>query len=108
MSGGQPGVLLDAGPYALNSTGVGGIGLRIAEFAETLGTRFRVQVAVADPDDAIPVGYATVAPLRSWAKLLDDCAAVLFFDLADRRRMEEAVAARRLVIVENAPPIEHL
>nr|BAO20187.1 putative glycosyltransferase [Sphaerisporangium sp. SANK 60911] len=108
MTATKAGLLLDAGSYTLAETGVGGIGLRVAELAETLAGRFAVRVAVDDPSDAIATGDAQVVPRDDWARLLAESHAVFFFDLPDRARLEEAASARRVVVSENAAPIEQL
>jgi hypothetical protein len=108
MTGGRPSVLFDLGGYSVSRTGVGGIGLRAMELAEALADRFRIRVMARDGADAIAADGVEVLPITDWPALLRNADATFFFDVPDRTRMEEAVAARKLVVSENAPPIEHL
>nr|ADZ45331.1 putative glycosyltransferase [Streptomyces sp. NRRL 30471] len=102
-------VLFDAGDYSLSPQDVGGIGLRIAELAETMAEECQVRVLGPAASSSIDMGEAQyVGGVRAWPELLAETDAVLFFDMADRARLEDAVAARRLVISENVAPIEHL
>ncbi|MGC4880055.1 hypothetical protein ACLQ26_27770 [Micromonospora sp. DT43] len=101
-------LVLDCGPYPLSATRVGGIGLRVAEFAETLAGRHDVTVLAGDPYDHIDVGAARVAGPEAWPDVLADSQAAFFFDLADPARLADAVRRGVVVVTENAPPIEHL
>lgn len=104
----RPRLLLDAGAYSLVEDRLGGIGLRIAEFAQVLSERFNVRVAVDDLEGAANVGDAELVENSDWDQLVGDSDAVFFFDLPDRQHLEAAVAKRRLIVCENAAPIEQL
>ncbi|MFD0267730.1 hypothetical protein ACFVGY_14210 [Streptomyces sp. NPDC127106] len=108
-TGHRPRVLLDAGPYPLAADAVGGIGLRIAELAEALAAECDVRVLGRAGGTPVAMGGAVyVDDAGQWPRLLADTDAVLFFDMADRARLEEAAAARVLVVTENVAPIEHM
>ncbi|WP_454197134.1 hypothetical protein [Nocardia sp. Marseille-Q1738] len=101
-------LLLDAGEYSLVEGRIGGIGLRIAEFAQTLSERFAVRVAVGDTADVVSTGAGEVVSRSDWDALIRTADAVFFFDLPDRAHLESAVAHRKVIICENAAPIEQL
>lgn len=106
-------LLFDLGGYSIGRKTIGGIGLRAVELAETLAA------APADPprmllfapgaEDPIATGAAEIIDdSEAWPTLLGEADVVFFFDLPARSRLEDAVAARRLIVTENAAPIEHL
>lgn len=102
-------ILLDSGPYSLSTSAVTGIGLRVAEFADTLSADFRVRVFTPHTADLVPVGGAEVFDHRSsWRWMLAETDAVVFFDCPDGARLEEAANSGKLIVSENVAPIEHL
>jgi hypothetical protein len=104
----EPSVLFDAGNYSLSRWEVGGIGLRTSELADALSATCDVRVlAPDDTDDLMPMGAAKVVGPRDWTRALADADAVVFFDCPDRTRLEEAVAAGKLIVSENVAPLEH-
>ena len=104
----RPRLLLDAGPYSLSATGITGIGVRVAELAETLAVHFPVLVSMEDTTDCVDIAAAVAVPAALWDKHLAESDVVFFFDLPDPARLEQAAAAGKRIVTENAPPIEHL
>lgn len=104
-------LLFDAGPYSLGQSTTSGIGLRVAELAAALAGQFSVYIyspATGD-QDAIDVADAElVTDEDSWAGLLTDADAVFFFDMPDPGRIDQARRDGKLIVSENAPPIEQL
>lgn len=107
-AGRPPRLLMDAGPYSLEATGITGIGLRIAELAETLAADFPVRVMVDDTHDCVRVDGAELVSTSDWPAVLVESDIVFFFDLPDIRRLAEAERHGVLIVSENAPPVEHL
>jgi glycosyltransferase involved in cell wall biosynthesis len=104
-------LLLDAGDYPLGQETIGGIGLRVAELAAALSQHFPVYVyspATAD-DEPVDVGDAQlVTAAADWAGLLTGAVVMFFFDMPDPRRLEQAVTSSKIIVSENAAPIEQL
>jgi glycosyltransferase involved in cell wall biosynthesis len=101
-------LLFDVGPYPITDDAIGGIGLRLVELAGSLAERFDVTVLAPQSSGHVVAPAVDVRPQTDWADALTTSDAVFFFDMADRLRMEQAHAAGKLIITENAPPIEHL
>src|SRR5271157_5287178 len=102
-------ILFDLGDYGIDRNNIGGVGLRAVELAETLSESFNVRVLAPGSTDPIYSGSAVVeANATRWAALLADADVVMFFDMPDGGRLEQAVRARRIIVSENAPPIEQL
>ena len=102
-------MLLDAGPYSVDWSTIGGIGLRLAEMADALSDDLAVTVFAPHSTDPVDIpNVEMVTEHRAWPSLLADADAVLSLDMADPSRLEETISAGRLLVVENAPPIEHL
>ncbi|WP_435208449.1 hypothetical protein [Streptomyces sp. bgisy034] len=104
-------LLFDAGRYSLSPGAISGIGLRVAEIAETLAVDFGFDVVIAAPaaDSLVDLEEVEIATRPGdWEKLLGECDAVFFGDMTDRSRLEQAVMRRKLIISENVAPIEHL
>ena len=104
----SPRLLMDAGSYSLSGSGITGIGLRIAELAQTLAAEFPVRVLVDDVADCVPVGAARLVPAQDWPRVLDESDVVFFYDLPVRQRLEDAVRRGLVIVSENAPPLEHM
>jgi len=99
---------MDAGPYSLSGSAITGIGLRIAELAQTLSAEFPVRVLADDIVDCVPVGTAQLVPTRDWPRVLGESDVVFFFDRPDRKRLEDTVRGGLMIVSENAPPLEHM
>ncbi|MFI6367961.1 hypothetical protein ACIBG0_35065 [Nocardia sp. NPDC050630] len=104
-------LLLDAGDYSLGQTTVSGIGLRAAELAAALAEHFPIYIyshATGD-EEPVDVGDAElVTDADDWLGLLTDSDAVFFFDMPDPAHIEQARTAGKVIVSENAPPIEQL
>jgi hypothetical protein len=95
-------------PYRVDS-GMGGIGLRVWELAQALGPRLPVTIIARGPSDlSAPHVRCVTACEASWPEVLESCSAAIFYDLPDTRMMLRAHRAGKLVISDNAVPIEHL
>jgi hypothetical protein len=104
----HPRLLLDAGPYSLGADTITGIGVRIAELAQTLAAEFPVLVMVDDVTDCVPVDPAQLVSTVDWRRMLAGSDVVFFFDMPETARLEAAVRGGNLIVTENAPPVEHL
>ncbi|MFI7633011.1 hypothetical protein [Nonomuraea sp. NPDC049400] len=101
-------LLFDAGQYPVCAAATTGLGLRIAELAETLSRTFDVVVYSPDTTDALHLGEATLAaPHKGWSELVRTADVAFFFDIADDQRFEDAVSNKLTIISETAPPLEH-
>lgn len=101
-------VLFAAPPYRVGND-LGGIGLRIWELAQVLASEFDVTILVEDRSDFTHPGITfTAASGDGWADAIDAADAVLFNDLADPRMLRYAYERRRVIVSENAVPVEHL
>src|SRR5205807_1938471 len=56
----------------------------------------------------VPVGAARLVPAQDWPRVLDESDVVFFYDLPDRKRLEDAVRGGLVIVSENAPPLEHM
>ncbi|WP_327141318.1 hypothetical protein [Nocardia sp. NBC_01327] len=104
-------LLLDAGDYPLGQTTISGIGLRVAELAAALAHHFPVRIysPATGAQEPVSVGGAEVTTIAAdWSNLLADAEVVFFFDMPDPSRIQQANGAGKLIVSENAPPIEHL
>ncbi|MFE0177188.1 hypothetical protein ACFWZ2_33270 [Streptomyces sp. NPDC059002] len=105
----QPIVVVDAGAYSLSETSIAGAAQRLAEIAQVLSRRYTVHVITRPATDIVDLGAArVVAPGEDAARAIAAADAVMFFDTPDRRRIELAVAHRKLIISECRAPIEHM
>ncbi len=104
----RPRLLMDAGPYSLSATGITGIGVRLVELAQTLAVRFRVRVLAGAEADCVPVAPADLVSVVDWKRQLAESDVVFFFDMPDQDRLAETARAGKLIVTENAPPVEHL
>jgi hypothetical protein len=104
----SPRLLLDAGPYPLGGDAITGIGLRVAELAQTLAAEFPVRVHAGDTTDCVPLGAAELLRTGDWPRALAESDVVFFFDLPDTGRLEDAVRRGVPIVSENAPPVEHM
>uniref|UniRef100_UPI002AD3DE04 hypothetical protein n=1 Tax=Frankia sp. Cr1 TaxID=3073931 RepID=UPI002AD3DE04 len=102
-------VVIFSGPYPVGEQ-MGGVGLRLWELAQTVAGA-GVGVALVTPtgcDLTCPGVEAMVFAEERWPDLIDAADAVVTTDLPDSRLLLYAHAAGRLLVTENAVPIEHL
>ncbi|MEU5212380.1 hypothetical protein [Streptomyces sp. NPDC020742] len=105
----QPIVVVDAGSYSLSETSIAGAGQRLAEIAQVLSRHYTVRVLTQPAADTVDLGAAEQVGLgEEAARAIATADAVMFFDTPDRRRIELAVAHRKLIIGECRAPIEHM
>ncbi|MFG1879582.1 hypothetical protein ACGFIV_32590 [Sphaerisporangium sp. NPDC049003] len=100
------GVVILCGPYPVDD-GLGGIGLRMWELAQLLADAGH-QVTLVAPrtsDFTHPGVRITTGDARDQVKA---CDVVVTTDLPDTRLVLTAYRAGKLIVAENAPPIEHL
>ncbi|MEU6191934.1 hypothetical protein [Nocardia sp. NPDC047038] len=104
-------LLFDAGAYSLGQATTSGIGLRVAELATAMTGQFSVYIYSPATSDQEPVDVGNaelVTDENDWPGLLTDADAVFFFDMPDPGRIEQARREGKLIVSENAPPIEQL
>jgi hypothetical protein len=99
---------MDSGPYELG-TRMTGVGLRFWDLAGALGAQGWDVHLVSDHAGGDPPSGVTlhVGP-EGRSALLEDEGATLLTDLCPPSLLTALVARERPIIVENAPPIEHL
>jgi glycosyltransferase involved in cell wall biosynthesis len=100
-------VVFHAGGYPLTDEGIGGIGLRILEFATTLAPDHQVLVITRWPTDLFPDSVDVHVTAGGNGQFSPDDV-VFFFDLPDLAALQAAAKAGAVVVTENAAPIEHL
>jgi glycosyltransferase involved in cell wall biosynthesis len=102
-------VAIFSGPYPVDD-GLGGVGLRLWEIAQLLADAGH-EVTIVVPrlsEFAHPRVRFDVFAEDSWRAVVQAHDVVLTTDLPDTRVLLYAHAAGKRLIVENAPPIEHL
>lgn len=104
----RPALLIDLGKYSLSAYELGGVGLRAIEIAQTLRSRVDVRLFAPAGSPQEPHGVEIIAEVGAWSELLAESDAVLFFDLASRDRLDQAVRSRKLIITESTAPLEQL
>jgi hypothetical protein len=88
---------------------MGGIGVRAVDLATALSSVACVTVLAAGQGDLLNVPFRIVGKEEANADaLLTECDAVIFFDLGNISLLQRAVELDRFIVVENAPPLEHL
>lgn len=102
-------IAIFSGPYPVDDR-LGGIGLRLWEIAQVLGDAGHdVTVIAAQESEFTHAGVRVVAFSEdSWREIVDASDVVVSTDLPDSRVLLRAHRAAKRVVVENAPPIEHL
>ncbi|MEV6078874.1 hypothetical protein AB0L80_27765 [Streptomyces sp. NPDC052069] len=104
----QP-IVVDAGSYSLSDTSIAGAGQRLAEITQVLSRHFRVFVVAPPAADPVDLGEAELVGDGPDAdRAVAAAKAVLFFDTADRDRLELAVSRRKLIVGECRAPIEQM
>lgn len=102
-------IAIFSGPYPVDD-GLGGIGLRLWEIAQILSDAGHEVTIVAPRESEFT--HAGVRIVRfsenSWQEIVDASAVVVSTDLPDTRVLLRAHHTGKRVVVENAPPIEHL
>lgn len=89
--------------------GAGGIGVRFWEMAQVLSTSHQVRVLVPRPSEfSHPNVELLCAEAASWQGLLDWCDVALFGDMPDPEKLLMAYRLGRLIVCDNAVPIEQL
>jgi hypothetical protein len=102
-------IVMDLGTYSIDQLSIGGIGLRVAELAEALAHHYSVQIYAPNSCDPIHTGNAEVCiKPESWYGILQNADVVMFFDMADCNRLEDAIASDAKIVSEITPPIEQL
>lgn len=88
---------------------MGGIGLRIWEVAQVLAERFEVEILVAEASDLSHIGIRFLYGDRGeHERAIDSADVVLFNDLPDPMLLLRAFQGDKLIVSENAVPLEHL
>jgi hypothetical protein len=102
-------ITIFCGPYPVDEH-LGGTGLRMWELAQVLASDGAdVTVVVPRPSTFTWPGVAvTTFTEDGWPELIAGADAVITTDLPDTRLLLHAYHCGVLIIVENAPPIEHL
>lgn len=102
-------IAIFSGPYRIGEQ-MGGIGLRLWELAQTLaGAGHAVTlVTPAACEFTVPGVQTVIWDEAGWCDVVDAVDAVVTTDLPDARVVLYAHRAGRLLVTENAVPIEHL
>ncbi|BCJ61582.1 hypothetical protein C1I93_05905 [Micromonospora endophytica] len=99
------------GPYPVGER-LGGVGLRLWELALTLAAEGIETVIAGPPGSAVswsqPGLRVEVFEEDTWPQLVEDADAVLTTDLPDQRVLLHAHQLGKILVCENATPIEHL
>jgi glycosyltransferase involved in cell wall biosynthesis len=104
----RPMIAIDSGSYSLSEEKVEGVGLRLSEIAQPLSRHYRVRIIAPATTDPVHVGDAELVGIDDAYAAIAEADAVMFFDTADRDRVEHAAALRKCIVAECRAPIEHM
>jgi hypothetical protein len=87
-----------------------GVGVRAWELAQALAPHLPVRIVARGEGDlsCANVDFVEASDWTGRRRALEEAAAVVFFDLPDTAEMLRMDAIGKVIISENAPPLEHL
>lgn len=101
-------ITIIAAPYSIGA-GMGGIGVRLWECAQVLAEEFDVILAVSGESEYSHPGVTIMRfSEHTWKELVAAADVVWLTDLPDSRVLLEAYAAGKIIVCDNAIPVEHL